>query len=257
MQRFVRGISAIIVVVGYYTLSPFVYLFLALWCTLPTRNPERRTRFLLSFYHHSFRGLHRVTRLIRMQAYVPTPPPALPSPCVIVANHPTLMDVTAILATVSNTVTVVKPGVYRRLLLGTTLRHAGFLEGPERSRAQLSKMMDDAADRLAAGYNVLIFPEGTRSPANEVLPFSRAAFEIACRAKVPVVPVAIRCAPPWLSKELPIYTIPRDVAHMTLDFLAPLHPADVEYRSRALREAARTAIIEQLEHSLPPTPLEI
>lgn len=193
-----------------------------------------------------------MTRLIRMQTYVPTPPPDLPSPCILVANHPTLMDVTAVLATVSNTVTVVKPGVYRRPLLGTTLRHAGFLEGPERSRSQLSKMMDDAEARLSEGYNVLIFPEGTRSPANEVLPFSRAAFEIACRAKVPVVPIVIRCVPPWLSKELPIYTVPREVAHMTLDFLAPLNPADLNYRSRALRQAARAAIIEELEHFTAP-----
>lgn len=252
MQRFVRGFCAIILVAGYYLLSPFVYLVLALWCVLPTRNPERRAQRLLAFYHRSFRGLHRVTRLIRIQSYVPTPPPKLPSPCVLVANHPTLMDVTAILATVSNTVTVVKPSVYRRILLGTSLRHAGFLEGPERSAHQLSRMMGDAEARLAAGYNVLIFPEGTRSPPGEVLPFSRAAFEIACRAKVPVVPIAIRCDPPWLSKELPIYTIPRDVAHMSLDFLAPLDPADVDYRSRTLREAARTSIIEHLEHSSAP-----
>lgn len=252
MKRFLRGLSAIIVVAGYYLLSPVVYLVLALWCVFPTRNPERRTQRILSFYHHSFRGLHRITRLIRMQSYVPTPPPELPSPCVLVANHPTLMDVTAILATVSNTVTVVKPVVYRRVLLGTSLRHAGFLEGPERSAQQLSRMMEDAEARLAEGYNVLIFPEGTRSPQGEVLPFSRAAFEIACRAKVPVVPIAIRCDPPWLSKELPIYTIPRDVAHMRLDFLAPIDPADLDYRSRALRKAARTSIIEHLEHASAP-----
>lgn len=253
MKRLLRGISALLVVTGYYIASPFVYLVLAIWSVLPSRNDEARRRAMLAVFHRSFRGLHRVTRVIRMQAYIPSAPPTLPSPCVLVANHPTLMDVTAILATVPNTVTVVKPGIYNRILLGTALRCAGFLEGPERSTAQLSNMIDTAEERLAAGYNVLIFPEGTRSPANEVRPFSRAAFEIACRAKVPVVPIAIRCVPPWLSKELPIYTVPPEIAQMTVDFLAPLDPADLEYRSRALRNAARTAIVQQLEHLSAPT----
>lgn len=249
MRRVLRSLGAIIVVVGYYVLSPIVYLVLALWCVLSPRGAETKRRAMLWVLHRSFRGLHWVTRLIRMQHYVPSKPEGLPEPCVLVANHPTLMDVTAILATVPNTVTVVKPSVYRRPLLGTVLRYAGFLMGPERSRAQLAQMMETAQKRLQEGHNVLIFPEGTRSPKEEVLPFSRAAFEIACRADVAVVPITIHCTPPWLSKEIPLYVIPRETAHMSLDFLAPINPADVDYKSRALRDATRHVILERITQS--------
>lgn len=233
-------------VVGYYVLSPLVYLVLALWCVLWPSDAHTKRRAMLWVLHRSFRGLHWVTRLIRMQHYIPAPPPTLPTPCVMVANHPTLMDVTAILATVPHTVTVVKPSVYRRPLLGTVLRYAGFLAGPERSPDRLAQMMETAPTRLREGYNVLIFPEGTRSPQGEILSFSRAAFEIACRAQVPVVPITVECTPPWLSKEIPLYVIPRDTAHMTLTFLSPHDPADVEYKSRALRDSVRRVIVERL-----------
>lgn len=246
LRQGLRSIAVIFVLLGYYLLSPIVYALLALWCILPTRNAKAKTHALQMVLHRSFRGLHAVTRTIGVQHYVPSAPPALPRPCVLVANHPTLMDVTAILATVPHTVTVVKRSVYRRPLLGTVLRHAGYLEGPGTSAAQLARMMEDAQARLAAGYNVLIFPEGTRSPMGTVLPFSRAAFEIACRANVPLVPITIHCTPPWLSKELPIYVLPRTTAQMTLDFLAPHDPQDVDYRSRLLRENARHAILAQL-----------
>ena len=42
-----------------------------------------------------------------------------------------------------------------------------------------------AATALGRGYNVLIFPEGTRSREGKLLPFARTPFEIACRAGVP------------------------------------------------------------------------
>ena len=38
---------------------------------------------------------------------------------------------------------------------------------------------------------MLIFPEGTRSPDGNLLPFMKGAFSLASRAAVPVVPLAI------------------------------------------------------------------
>lgn len=247
MRHLLKSFAAFFVLVGYYLCSPWVYLFLALWSVFPTRDPAAKTQSLQHILHRCFRGLHRITRALRIQHYVPAAPAHLPTPSVMVANHPTLMDVTAILATVPHTVTVVKPSIFRRPLLGTVLRRAGYLEGPGRSTQELARMIRDAQSRLEQGYNVLIFPEGTRSPMGNVLPFSRAAFEIACRAKVPLVPITIRCTPPWLSKELPVYVIPRATAHMTVNFLAPQDPADVDYQSRILRENVRNVIVDQLQ----------
>ena len=73
---------------------------------------------------------------------------------------------------------------------------------------------------------VLIFPEGTRSPEGGLRTFKRGAFEIACRANVPVLPLLIKCNPPALGKGRPWYDIPRRTARFTMTPLPPIAPVD-------------------------------
>jgi 1-acyl-sn-glycerol-3-phosphate acyltransferase len=51
--------------------------------------------------------------------------------------------------------------------------------------------MQEAERALAAGIPVMIFPEGTRSKTDELLPFKLGAFTLATKAQVPILPVAI------------------------------------------------------------------
>jgi 1-acyl-sn-glycerol-3-phosphate acyltransferase len=46
-------------------------------------------------------------------------------------------------------------------------------------------------DRLGKKVSVMIFPEGTRSPTEELLPFKDGAFKLAIEAGVPILPIAV------------------------------------------------------------------
>src|SRR5262249_3937711 len=61
----------------------------------------------------------------------------------------------------------------------------------DRRRAQLESL-DDALDQLAAGRNVLMFPEGTRSPDGAVHEFNRGVGYLVLRSGCDVLPVLIR-----------------------------------------------------------------
>jgi 1-acyl-sn-glycerol-3-phosphate acyltransferase len=52
-------------------------------------------------------------------------------------------------------------------------------------------MLRSAARKLQEGRSILIFPEGTRSKTNQLLPFKVGALLPATLAKVPIVPVAL------------------------------------------------------------------
>jgi 1-acyl-sn-glycerol-3-phosphate acyltransferase len=59
----------------------------------------------------------------------------------------------------------------------------------KRSKAIAS--LDRAARQIARGTNVIIFPEGTRSPTGELEAFKKGGFHLALAAQVPIVPVTV------------------------------------------------------------------
>ena len=63
-----------------------------------------------------------------------------------------------------------------------------FIDRGNRERAIRS--IHNAAQEIRDGKNVVIFPEGTRSPDGEMLPFKKGGFALALEAGVPIVPMA-------------------------------------------------------------------
>lgn len=106
---------------------------------------------------------------------------------VIAANHPGLMDAPYLLARVPEAVCIFKPAVRRNPVFVAAARRAGYLAsdgGADLVRA--------AAEKLAAGHTLIIFPEGTRTPPGEMLLPLKPGFALmARRAKVPIQLVRI------------------------------------------------------------------
>jgi 1-acyl-sn-glycerol-3-phosphate acyltransferase len=173
---------------------------------------------------------------------------------VMVANHPTLVDVTAIAATFGRVTCIAKTALFRTPIVGTILRACAYLDGGSGDAFAGGRVVGQALDRLAQEMPVLIFPEGTRSPEGGLRPFKRGAFEIACRAGVPVLPLLIRCEPPALGKGRPWYDIPPRTAYLTVTPLPTLHPGafagDAARMTRACEATYRQAL------NLPTEPLQ-
>jgi 1-acyl-sn-glycerol-3-phosphate acyltransferase len=141
------------------------------------------------------------------------------APYVLVANHPTLVDVTAIGATVPDATIIAKSSMFRNPFIGPVLRYCDHIsvahDGPFSGMA----VVDEAVARLEAGIPVLIFPEGTRSPEHDIGRFQAGAFVIAARANVPVVPLLVTCDPPTLMRGQPWYEIPERPPVMAIRLL--------------------------------------
>lgn len=64
----------------------------------------------------------------------------------------------------------------------------------------LKDINSKSIERLKEGNNVLIFPEGTRTPLGETRKYARSGADIACIAKVAVIPVAHNAGEIWPHK---------------------------------------------------------
>jgi len=143
-------------------------------------------------------------------------------PKLVLANHPTLVDVVMLISILRHTNCVVKKALFRDPFLGGVVKAAGYINNDG-----TDAVIDVCVKALQDGDNLVIFPEGTRSVPGKEMKFQRGAAHIAARAGVDVVPVTITCDPPTLSKADKWYHIPPRPFHLraevgdTLD-IAPL-----------------------------------
>ena len=111
-------------------------------------------------------------------------------PRLVVANHPTLIDVILLLARLSQADCIVKTAARRNPFMRRIVARAGYLANDDGDA-----LVESCADRIAQGRSVLLFPEGTRSPRGGLHRFQRGAAHIALKSGCPIVPVVITCRP--------------------------------------------------------------
>ena len=117
---------------------------------------------------------------------------AFPTPCVIVCNHQSTLDILMALTLPVNARWIVKRWVAKIPLMGETNQLARHIivdddeTDPERPRG-----FDTALDWLKQGVSILVFPEGSRSPDGRLHRFRNGAFALARDAGVPIVPVVL------------------------------------------------------------------
>ncbi|GLR64800.1 lysophospholipid acyltransferase family protein [Marinospirillum insulare] len=120
---------------------------------------------------------------------------------VMIANHQSEWE-TIILHTLKPPLcTVLKQELLNIPIFGWGLR---LIKPIPLDRSQPAKMLRKVlkvgGERLDEGLSVLIFPEGTRVAPGKRKPFSKSAAMIACKAKVPLVPVAHNAGEHWNPK---------------------------------------------------------
>jgi 1-acyl-sn-glycerol-3-phosphate acyltransferase len=121
----------------------------------------------------------------------------------VVANHPTLIDVVALLGEMPSADCVTKLENTRNFFMGGVIAAAGYIPNTGGQA-----IVDTCAARLAAGRSLVLFPEGTRSPKGGLGPFHRGAAYIALASGRPVLPVVATCDPPTLMRGQPWYEVP-------------------------------------------------
>lgn len=111
---------------------------------------------------------------------------AIKGPCILVANHQSLIDILLLLLLPTDARCWAKRWPFRVPFLGLMMRLCGHLcvEDP--------RVLYKAAESLRSGVSLLVFPEGTRSRDGKLTRFHDGAFLLAARTGVPVVPVLIR-----------------------------------------------------------------
>ena len=77
-------------------------------------------------------------------------------------------------------------------VLARAFRMGGFIPVDRRNKEAAVRSIEAGAASIRSGNSFLIFPEGTRSRTDDLLPFKKGGFVMAIRAQAPIVPVAVQ-----------------------------------------------------------------
>lgn len=122
---------------------------------------------------------------------------------VLVANHPSMIDVFLVISRVRHGVCLMKDSLTANVFLALGARLAGYI-----SNKHTDQMIRRAASTVANGGVLLVFPESTRTEQQPVSTFQPGAALIAKRAKAPLQIIFIETNSHYLAKGWPIWRAP-------------------------------------------------
>jgi 1-acyl-sn-glycerol-3-phosphate acyltransferase len=113
-------------------------------------------------------------------------------PYIFAANHQSQFDIFALQGFLGVDFRwLAKKELFQVPIWGPAMRKAGYIPVDRSHGRQALKSLGEAAQKIAAGTSVIIFPEGTRSKDGKIKDFKAGAMILAIKSGVEIVPVAI------------------------------------------------------------------
>ena len=194
---------------------------------LSTRNPDLRQQRAQKVIKHSFKGFTEMMVKLGIMTYDIEGLEKLQHSQqeLVIANHPTLVDVVVLIGLMEQANCVVKQALWSNPFTKGPVQSAGYI-----LNAGSEQFIHDCVEKLRQDQaaSLLIFPEGTRTAKGELLnEFQRGAANIAIRANVPIRPVLINCTPSTLTKNEKWYHIPSQPFHIQVKVLDAIQVDDL------------------------------
>ena len=162
-------------------------------------------------------------------------------PYVVVSNHESFADILLISHLPWEMKWLSKAELFRVPILGWMMQLAGDVPVKRGFGPSAVEAMARCREILARRIPVMIFPEGTRSPTADLLPFKDGAFRLAVEAGVPILPLAVSGTGPALPKH--DWRFGRSAA--TVRVLEPVETAGYTVEQvPELKERVRRMIVE-------------
>jgi len=168
---------------------------------------------------------------IRGQEYMQTNANVL-----VLANHPSLIDVVFLLALFPQSQCVVKKAIWANPFTACLIGNAKYI-----SNADPELMLRDAEAALAGGESLILFPEGTRTEPGREPVFKLGAAAVAVRSGKDIQPVLLNVSPTTLTKSDKWYSVPESKVLMSIEIFPAMETSglfdqelDQRHRTRML-----------------------
>lgn len=209
------------------------FVFIPFLFILPI-SAQQRTRIGRLWMHRALKLFVWQMRFFGVLTYEVEGLDRVKSGQLLIANHPSLIDVVFLIALIQNANCIVRRDLFSNPFTSGPLKSAGYIPNCESMR-----LIEECKQSLAAGDVLIIFPEGTRTKSGEIPKFQRGAANIALASGVEIIPVKIECSENTLKKGEKWYHIPARRPHWKFSVGKPLQPELTERTPIAARLLTR------------------
>lgn len=191
--RWLRDTFITLALWGYFT-AGFV-LFFSPFYLLALGFAQKRTTIFQNLNSRFYGGFFRLCRLLVPQTQWRIDPQVRKiRSAIVVCNHVSYLDSILLVSLFRRHTTIAKDRLFRIPLFGRLLALSGYIpsSGGGRFAGLLLNSLDAISANLAAGGNIIVFPEGTRSRDGRVGELQKGAFKIARYCRAPIAVLNIR-----------------------------------------------------------------
>ena len=222
------------------------YIYLPIVC-LFIKDKEKRTIHSQHTIHYAFKffiGLIHHLRIIRFE-FDGVDKLLDDKGCLLIANHPTLIDYVAIVSKLPTCDNIVKQELWQNPYYKHVIQTAGYIPNidPDQTFNRLNEI-------FSQGRNLLMFPEGTRTTPNEPIKIKRGAAQIAIRTNTNIRMIHINCNPVTLTKNTKWYSIQDSTPTMKIVVGDKINPTDFMDDAGGLPSLAARRLTASLEDHL-------
>lgn len=189
----------------------FTFFHVIILCT---RNQQLRRQRIRSVIQHTFKIFLRLIEFLGVLKLNVHEMDSLSARkgCLIICNHPCLLDVVIIMSQLKNVQCVVKNQLWKNPFIGGVVRAAGYI----RNDLPPEEFLKICQTQLKEGQNIIIFPEGTRTTPGQPIEMRRGLGNLALAAEADIQALMMTCYPTFLTKGQKWYNIPSQRAMIDL-----------------------------------------
>jgi 1-acyl-sn-glycerol-3-phosphate acyltransferase len=210
---------------------------------IPNKQLWRQTMF------DAWAGLFARIAGMRVEVIGRAPTP----PFLLVCNHLSYVDV-PVLRNVANGVFVAKKDVEDWFVAGRVIRDMGSIFIDRSNRRDIPRAGAKIIQRLSEGEGVIIFPEGTSTKGEDILPFNSSFLEFAARADIPVSYAALSYRTPeggpTASERICWWNETSFLEHMWRMFMLKEFTAIVAFGEEPIKNPDRKQLAVQLRNEV-------
>lgn len=182
-MSFIRGTLRLAAfVIG--TIALYSLWWIGSWL-VPNKTAWRQAAF------HWWSGIFAWIARMELETIGPQPKP----PFLLVSNHVSYVDI-PVLRLAANGIFVAKSEVKDWFLAGPMIRNMGNIFIDRKNRRDIPRAGAEVMKKLDEREGVILFPEGTSTKGEIILPFNSSFLEFAARTDLPVSYAAVRYVTP-------------------------------------------------------------